>query len=173
MVALSRQSRESLILGKLCASLMVWLLGSLKSILNWRLPSFLCTSTTGLAHGLVDLCMAPISNISWRFFLTSSCWWGGILLYLSLKSVLLLSLISCWTKEVLPNSFMFRANKCWYSSRSFLTEHCCCSVYDSIPVRSNFSKNLWHSFVLLFGWLFWLTLFGDVFCDLFTYISPF
>ena len=119
---------------------MVWLLSFLKSRQNQRLPSFLHTGTTELAHGLVDLCMAPISNISWRCFLTSSYWWGSILLYLSLKGVLSLSLISCWTKEVLSSSFKFRANKCWYSSKSFLTEYCCCSVHDSILVGSNFSK---------------------------------
>ena len=72
MVTPSKQSKESSILGRLCASLMVLLLSFLWSIQNVKLPSFFQTNTTGLAHGLVDHCMVPISNISCRCFLTSS-----------------------------------------------------------------------------------------------------
>ena len=46
IVASSKQSKESSIFGKLCVSLMVWLLSFLKSIQNHRLQSFLWTSTT-------------------------------------------------------------------------------------------------------------------------------
>ena len=72
IVVSSKQSRESSILGRLCASLIVQLLSFLKWIQNHRLPSFLWTNTTGLAQGLVDCCIAPISNISCKCFLTSS-----------------------------------------------------------------------------------------------------
>ena len=64
IVAPSKQSKESSILGRLSASLIVQLLSFLKSIQNCRLPSFLWTNTTGLAQGLADDCMAPMSNIS-------------------------------------------------------------------------------------------------------------
>ena len=72
MVAPSKQSKESSIHGRLCASWMVQLLSFLKSTQNHRLPSFLQTNTTGLDQELVDHCMAPISNISCKCFLTSS-----------------------------------------------------------------------------------------------------
>ena len=54
MVAQSRQSRESSILGKLCASFngLVIEFPQINSKLE---TSFLRTSTTGLAHGLVDM----------------------------------------------------------------------------------------------------------------------
>ena len=73
VVTPSKQSKESSILGRLCASLMVQLLSFLKSIHNCRLPPFLWTNTTGLAQGLLDCCVAPMSNISCKCFLTSSC----------------------------------------------------------------------------------------------------
>ena len=72
IVAPSKQYNESSVLGRLCASLIVRLLSFLKSMQNCRLPSFLWTSTTGLAQGLVDHHIAPISNISCKCFLTSS-----------------------------------------------------------------------------------------------------
>ena len=72
IVAPSKQSNESSILGRLCASLIVQLLSFVKSVQNCRLSSFLRTSTTGLAQGLVDHCIAPIFNISCKCFLTSS-----------------------------------------------------------------------------------------------------
>ena len=55
MVAPSKQSKESSILGRLYASLIVLLLSFLRSIQNLRPPSFLQTRTTALAHGLADL----------------------------------------------------------------------------------------------------------------------
>ena len=61
MVAPSKQSKESSILGRVCTSLMVLLLSFLRSIQNLKLPSFFQTNTIGLAHGLVDHCMALIS----------------------------------------------------------------------------------------------------------------
>ena len=50
IVAPSKQSKESSILGSLGASLIVQLLSFLKSIQNHRLPSFLQTNTTGLVQ---------------------------------------------------------------------------------------------------------------------------
>ena len=64
MVVPSKQSRESSILGRLHTSLIVLLLHFLRSIQKHRPPSFLHTRMMGLAHGLVDLQMAPISIIS-------------------------------------------------------------------------------------------------------------
>ena len=58
IVAPSKQSKESSILGRLCPSLIVQLLSFPKSIQNCRLPSFLQTNTTVLVQGLGDHCIA-------------------------------------------------------------------------------------------------------------------
>ena len=152
IVAPSKQSKESSILGRLCASLIVQLLSFLKSIQNHRLPSFLQTNSTGLAQGLVDCCITPMSNISCKCFLTSSYWWGGILQYLSLKSVSSSNLMSCWTKEVLPNLFKVKANRCWYSLISTLADCCCCSFQDSTLQIQTF-QNFFNPFFFCFKYI--------------------
>ena len=113
MQAPLRQSRDSLMWGRLYASLMVREFRCLRSIQNLKLPSFLCTRTTALAHGLHEHRMAPILSMSCRWFLTSSNCCGGILRYRSLKGTSLLSLISCLILDVHPNSRSDRANRWW------------------------------------------------------------
>ena len=71
-------SKESSILGRFYASLIVWAFNFLRSMQNQSLPSFLCTNMTRLAHGLCNGHIAPISSISFRCFLTSSYILGGI-----------------------------------------------------------------------------------------------
>ena len=58
-----------------------------KSMQKCRLPSFFLTSTTALHQVLWLGLMAPDSNISLRWFLTSSTIGGGICLNHSLKGV--------------------------------------------------------------------------------------
>ena len=120
---------------------MVLAFNFLRSMQNHKLPSFFLMSTTGLAHGLLDLQIAPISSISRRCFLTSLNWCGGILLYHSLNGIGLFTLMVCFTKLVLPNSNDFRAK---ISSKSFIV--CSASIWHSllqvfIPLNSNFSIN--------------------------------
>ena len=45
---------------------------------NHNFPSFFCTSTTALAHGLLEGQMAPTSNISWICVFTSLYIPGGM-----------------------------------------------------------------------------------------------
>ena len=58
-----------------------------KLIQNCKLPSFFCTNTTALHQALWLGLMAPDSNISHRWFLTSSTNGGRIHLNCSLKGV--------------------------------------------------------------------------------------
>ena len=109
---------------------------------NLREPSFLCAKTTVLAHRLFNLCMAPISIISFKCFLTSSYWWGGILWYLSLKGMLFSRLMLWLTREVFPSSRSSEAKRLWYSTIKSLTSFCSFSDYPSKPERSSFSKSL-------------------------------
>ena len=64
MQAPLRQSRDSSMWGRLYASLMVREFRCLRSIQNLKLPSFLRTRTTALAHGLHECQMAPILSMS-------------------------------------------------------------------------------------------------------------
>ena len=68
--------------------------------------------------------------------------------------------MSCWTKEVFPNSLRFIAKRCWYSIKRSQTDLCCCSVHDSIPLRSKFSKSLWSLLPSLLGGFLGRLLFG-------------
>ena len=112
----------------------------LRSIQNLRPPSFFQTNTTALAHGLCHLWIAPISNISWIWALTSSYMWGGMHLYLSLKGVCSVSLILCLIRAVLPRSRLLCANKCSHLSSSSLACFCSHSGHSFRPWRSKASK---------------------------------
>ena len=117
-----RQFKDFSIPERLYASFMVLPFSFLKSIQNLIEPSSFLTSTTALAHGLADFQIAPISIISFKCFLTSLYWWGGILWYLSLNGVSFISLMLCFTKEVLSSSRSSRAKRSWYSvSRSLIS----------------------------------------------------
>ena len=87
MQAPFKLSKASSMRGMLYASLIVREFNFLRSMQNLKLPSFFLTNTTGLAHGLLERLIAPISSISLRCFHTSSYCCGGILLYLSLIGV--------------------------------------------------------------------------------------
>ena len=87
IVAPPKQSKVSSIWAKLYASLMVLAFKHLKSMQNHKDPSFFLMRTTALAQGLLEHHIAPTSNISLKWFFTSSNKFGGILRYLSLKGV--------------------------------------------------------------------------------------
>ena len=106
MMAPFRQSKDSSILGRLHASLIILEFNLWRSMQNLKEPSFLHTKTTGIAHGLTDFHIAPTFSMS----SSNSC--GGIQWYLSLNGTGLLNLISCFTLEVLPSSKSLSANKC-------------------------------------------------------------
>ena len=130
----------------------------LRSIQNLRPPSFFRTNTTALAHGLCDLQMAQLSNISWIWALTLSYIWGGIHPYLSLNGVWSVSLILCLVRAVLPRSRLFCANKCSHLSKSSLASFYSDSGHSFRPWRSKASKTqplgdlLFVSTVILVGW---------------------
>ena len=84
--------------------------------------------------------MAPISNISWIWALTSSYMWGGMCLYLSLKGVWSVSLILCLIRAVLPRSRLLHANKCSHLSNNSLACFCSDSGHSFRPWRSRASK---------------------------------
>ena len=111
----------------------------LRSIQNLRPSSFFWTNTTALAHGLCDLWMTPISNISWIWALTSSYIWGGIHQYHSLKGICSVSLILCLIRAVLPRSRSPCANRCSPWSSSSLACFCSDSVHSFRPWRCLFS----------------------------------
>ena len=62
--------------------------------------------------------MAPDSNISLRWFLTSSTIGGGIHLNHSLKGVLSVTFIVCSVEWVQPSSAGSNENMSWYLARS-------------------------------------------------------
>ena len=119
---------------------MVCLFSFLRSIQNLRPPSYFRTNTTALTHGLCDLQIAPISNISWIWALMSSYIWGGMHLYLSLKGVCSVNLILCLIRAVLPRSWSLCANKCSHLSSSSLACFCSDSGHSFRPWRSKASK---------------------------------
>ena len=100
----SSLSKVSSILGKLYASFTVLKLSFLRSMQNLNSLFFFLTNTTALHQGLSDGLMCPMSNISWRCFLTASYWLGIILLYLFLKEVRSVTLILYFTLSVFTDT---------------------------------------------------------------------
>ena len=92
--------------------------GRRKSMQNCRLPSFFCTNTTALHQALWLGLIAPDSNISCRWFWTSSTNGGGIHLNHSLKGVSSITFILCSMEWVQPNSTGSNENTSWYLARS-------------------------------------------------------
>ena len=119
---------------------MVCLFSFLRSIQNLRPASFFQTNTTALTHRLCDLWIAPISNISWIWALTSSYILGGMCLYLSLQGVCSVNLILCLIRAVLPRSRLLCANRCSHLSSSSVACFCCDSGHSFRPWRSKASK---------------------------------
>ena len=112
-----------------------------KSIQKCKLPSFFCTNTTALHHTLWLGLMAPDSNISFKWFLTSSTNGGGIRLNHSLKGVSSVTFIICSMEWVQPNSAGSNKNTSWYLARSQWAASASSRVQESRPLNSNSSNN--------------------------------
>ena len=86
--------------------------------------------------------MAPDSNISFKWFLTSSTIGGGICVNLSLKGVLSVTFIICSVGWVQPNSARSNENMSWYLARSWQVASASSGVHESRLFKSNSSNNL-------------------------------
>ena len=86
--------------------------------------------------------MVPDSNISFKWFLTSSTSGGGIHLNHSLKGVLLVTFMICSIEWVQPNSAGSNENTSWYLARSWWAASANSGVQESSPPKSNSSNNL-------------------------------
>ena len=86
--------------------------------------------------------MAPDSNISCRWLLTSSTNGGGIHLNHSLKGVSLVTFIVCSMEWVQPNSTGSNENTSWHSAKSWCAASAISGVQESRPLKSNSSNNL-------------------------------
>ena len=107
-------------------------------------PSFFLTSTTSLHQALWLGLMAPDSNISLRWFLTSSTISGGIHLNCSLKGVSSVTFMVCSVEWVQPSSTRSNENTSWYSARSRQASSANSWAHESKPLRSNSSNSLPH-----------------------------
>ena len=97
----------------------LWAFRQQKSIQKCKPSSFFCTNTMALHQALWLGLMAPDSNISFKWFLTSSTISGGIRLNGSLKGVLSVTFIICSVEWVQPNSARSNENTSWYLARSW------------------------------------------------------
>ena len=113
-----------------------------KSIQNCKPPSFFCTNTTVLHQALWLGLMAPDSNISHRWLLTSSTKGGGIHLNHSLKWVSLVTFIVCSMEWVQPNSVGSKENTSWYLAKSWHAAFASLGVQESRLLKSNSSNSL-------------------------------
>ena len=104
--------------------------------------SFFHTSTTALHQALWLGLMAPDSNISFKWFLTSSTSGGGIHLNHSLKGVSSVTFMICSVEWVEPNSARSNENTSWYSARSQWAASTNSGVQESRPLKSNSSNSL-------------------------------
>ena len=120
---------------------MVLLLSFLRSIQNLSLPYFFLTKTIAEAHGLFECLIAPKSNISCKWALTSLNNWGGIVLYFSLNGMGSVSTMLCLTRFVLPmcKSFLLKIEAFLLSMS--LTLICSSSGHSSRPVKYNWSNS--------------------------------
>ena len=113
-----------------------------KSIQKHRPPSSFCTSTMALHQALWLGLMAPDSNISFKWFLTSSTSGGGIHLNCSLKGVSSVTFMICSVEWVQPNSTGSNENTTWYLGRSQQAASTNSRVQESRLLKSNSSNNL-------------------------------
>ena len=113
-----------------------------KSIQNHKPPSFFCTNTTVLHQALLLCLMAPDSNISHRWLLTSSTNRGGIHLNCSLKGVSSVTFMICSVEWVQPYSAGSNKNMSWYLARSQCAVSASSGVQESRPLNSNSLNNL-------------------------------
>ena len=109
---------------------------------NHRLPSFFHTDTSALHQALWLGLTAPDSNISHRWFQTSSTNSRGIHLNRSLKAVLSITFIVCSMEWVQPNSTGSNENMSWYLARSQWAASTRSGAQEYRPLKSNSSNNL-------------------------------
>ena len=119
----------------------MWVFRQQKLIQKFKLPSFFCTKTMALDHALWLGLMAPDSNISFKWFLTSWTNGGRIHLNHSLKGVSSVTFIICSMEWVLPNSAGSNENTSWYLARSQWAASASSGVQESRPLRSNSLNN--------------------------------
>ena len=112
-----------------------------KSMQKHRLPSFFHTSTMVLHQALWLGLMVPDSNISLKWFLTSSTNGGGIHLNHSLKGVSSVTFMICSVEWVQPNSAGSKENTSWYLARSQQAASANSGVQESKLLKSNSSIN--------------------------------
>ena len=82
------------------------------------MPSFFLTRTTGLAHGLLDGCITPVSCIILSCRATSCRTVKGIRLTGSFLGAASPVSISNCTRSVSPRSFSSRQNALWWLARN-------------------------------------------------------
>ena len=138
----TKLSNASCILGRWKESFFMQAFRWWKSIQNCKPPSFFHTNTTALHQALWLGLMAPDSNISHRWFLTSSTNGGGIHLNCSLKEVSSVTFIICSVEWVQPNSAGSNENTSWYLARSWWAASTSLGAQESRPLKCNFSNNL-------------------------------
>ena len=138
----TRLFNASCILGKGEESFFVWAFKCQKWIEKYKPLSFFHTNTMALHQALWLGLMAPDSNISFKWFLTSSAIGGGICLNCSLKGLLSVTFIICSVEWVQPSSARSNENTSWYLARSWQAASTNSGVHESRPLRSNLSNNL-------------------------------
>ena len=107
-----------------------------------RPPSFFLTSTMALHQALWLGLMVPDSNISLRWFLTSSTIGSGIHLNRSLKGVSSVTFMVCSVEWVQPSSARSNENTSWYSARSQRAASANSGAHESRPLKSSLSNSL-------------------------------
>ena len=107
-----------------------------------KLPSFFLTSMTALHQALWIGLMALDSNISLKWFLTSSTINGGICLNHSLNGVSSVTFMVCSVEWVHPSSAGSNENMSWYSARSWWALSANLGAHKSKPLRSNSLNSL-------------------------------
>ena len=120
----------------------MWAFRQQKSMQKHRPPSFIHTSTMVLHQVLWLGLMALDSNISLRWFLTSSTIGSGIHLNCSLKGVLSITFIVCSVEWVQPSSAGSNENMSWYLARSQCTASANSGAHESRPLKSSSSNSL-------------------------------
>ena len=104
--------------------------------------SFFCTSTMALHQALWLGLMGSGSNISFKWFLTSSTSGGGIQLNHSLKGVSSVTFMICSVEGIQSNSAWSNENTLWYSARSWQAASANSRVQESRLLKSNSSNSL-------------------------------
>ena len=123
-----------------------------KSMQNCRPPSFFLTNTTALHHTLWLGQIAPDSNISQRWFWTSSTKGGGIHLNCSSKGVSSITFIVYLVEWVQSNSVGSNKNTSWYLAKNWQAASTISEGKESNPLKSNSSNSFpCHCLIVNFG----------------------